>query len=353
MEDWRKLGKEELEHQYSPSHWSHRMDKDAVIDAHVKEITEGTNLSRVVARTALNIQYGDSDSEKMDLYLPEGEPTKLPFLVYIHGGYWQFLSKEESGFMAAPLVSNGIAVMVMDYDIAPKAVKHDESRRPDDQIKFWTSSNDQRCHSGILIAAACQTQRDRYPGHCNVTDRCRSRWKVAQCEGDMDLIVAQVRRSIASIFHLYPHNAGIYLCGHSAGAHLVAMTLCTDWTEYKVIPDIKGALLVSGVYDLLPIIDTYVNDALKMSQEVALKNSPMQYGRHMNAGTCQVVIAVAEHDSPEFHRQSQQYFQSLMESGLDVSYVLVDGTDHFNVIEKLSQEAYGLTQLILKMILKH
>ncbi|XP_073538619.1 kynurenine formamidase isoform X3 [Phyllobates terribilis] len=237
MEDWRKLGKEELEHQYSPSHWSHRMDKDAVIEAHVKEMTEGTNLSRVVARTALDIQYGDSDSEKMDLYLPGGEPAKFPVLVYIHGGYWQFLS-------------------------------------------------------------------------------------------------------------------GIYLCGHSAGAQLVAMTLCTDWTEYKVTPDIKGALLVSGVYDLLPIIDTYVNDALKMSLEVALKNSPMQYVRQMNAGRCRVAIAVAEHDSPEFHRQSQQYFQSLKESGLGVSYVLVDGTDHFDVIEKLSQEDYVLTQLILKMILE-
>ncbi|CAJ0919974.1 unnamed protein product [Ranitomeya imitator] len=62
------------------------------------------------------------------------------------------------------------------------AVKHDESRRPDDQIKFWTFSSDQRCHSRILIAAACQTQRDRYPGRCNVTNRCRSRWKVDQCE---------------------------------------------------------------------------------------------------------------------------------------------------------------------------
>ncbi|CAJ0920653.1 unnamed protein product [Ranitomeya imitator] len=64
------------------------------------------------------------------------------------------------------------------------AFKHDESRRPDDQIKFRTSSYDQRCHSGILIAAACQTQLGRYPGRCNVTDRCRSRCKVAQCEGN-------------------------------------------------------------------------------------------------------------------------------------------------------------------------
>ncbi|CAJ0967450.1 unnamed protein product [Ranitomeya imitator] len=50
------------------------------------------------------------------------------------------------------------------------------------RISFAVHSYDQRCHSGILIAAACQTQRDRYPGRCNVTDRCRSRCKVAQCE---------------------------------------------------------------------------------------------------------------------------------------------------------------------------
>ncbi|CAJ0968582.1 unnamed protein product [Ranitomeya imitator] len=45
-----------------------------------------------------------------------------------------------------------------------------------------TGSSDQRYHSRIQIAAACQTQRDRYPGCCNVTDRCCSRCKVAECE---------------------------------------------------------------------------------------------------------------------------------------------------------------------------
>ncbi|XP_069809600.1 kynurenine formamidase isoform X2 [Dendropsophus ebraccatus] len=221
---------QELEHQYSPSHWSHRMDKDVVIEAHVRETAEGTRKSQAVARTAMNIQYGDSDSERMDLYLPDGEQTKFPILVYIHGGYWQFLSKEESGFMAAPLVSNGIAVMAMDYDIAPK--------------------------------------------------------------GTMDVMVAQVRRSIAKVYRLYPQNT-----------------------------------------------------------EVALKNSPIQHVRRMSPLTCPMVIVVAEHDSPEFQRQSQLYFQSLTDSGLRVSYVQVDGTDHFDVIERLGQEDYVLTQLILKMIL--
>ncbi|XP_075071311.1 kynurenine formamidase [Mixophyes fleayi] len=291
-ESLRKLVKKELEHQYSPSHWSHRMDKDAVIESHVMELTEGTKKSRSTTQSVLNIQYGEGESEKMDMYLPDGEATGHLLLVYIHGGYWQFLSKEESGFMVPALVSHGISVMVMDYDIAPR--------------------------------------------------------------GNMDLIVSQVRRSIAVILTSYPQITEVYLCGHSAGAHLVAMALCSDWLEYGVTPDIKGAIMVSGVYDLLPLIHTYVNDAIKMSQEVALRNSPIRCVTQIesNAEPCHMVIVVAEHDSPEFQRQSQNFFQSLKTLGLSVSYKRVDGTDHFDVIERLTQEDYVLTQLILKMILK-
>ncbi|KAE8575867.1 hypothetical protein XENTR_v10003969 [Xenopus tropicalis] len=148
--------------------------------------------------------------------------------------------------------------------------------------------------------------------------------------------------------------SGIYLCGHSAGAHLVAMTLCTKWSEYMVKPDIKGAVLVSGVYDLLPIIHTYVNDALKMSQTDAERNSPMRCLTQMESHirTCQIAIVVAEHDSPEFHRQSQEYFQSLQAVGFSVTFTQIDGTDHFDVIEQLHDEKYVLTQMILEMIKK-
>ncbi|KAM8945683.1 kynurenine formamidase [Pelodytes ibericus] len=290
-ESWRRLGREELEHQYSPSHWSQRMDKDVVIEAHVKETTEGTRLSRTVTQTVLNIPYGDTESEKLDLYLPQGSSVGYLF-IYIHGGYWQFLSKEESGFMVPPLVSHNIAVMVMDYDIAP--------------------------------------------------------------QGHMDLMVAQIRRSIAVTLTQYPQITDVYLCGHSAGAHLVAMALCTDWSEFKVSPCIKGAILVSGIYDLHPIIHTYVNDAMGMSQEVAERNSPINLVPHIkhHASTCHISIVVAEHDSFEFHRQSKEYFQSLKAAGLHVCFTQIEATDHFDVIERLSHEEYELTQMILEMIVK-
>ncbi|XP_068007422.1 kynurenine formamidase isoform X4 [Melanerpes formicivorus] len=145
---------------------------------------------------------------------------------------------------------------------------------------------------------------------------------------------------------------GVYLCGHSAGAHLAAMVLSTDWTEYGVVPDIKGAVLVSGVYDLEPILHTYVNDELNMSREVAQRNSPMQCiaPAASVAVACEVLVAVAQQDSPEFRRQSQEYGQALRAAGWSVSILDLAGVDHFDIIERLSEESYILTQVILNMI---
>ncbi|XP_034646277.1 kynurenine formamidase isoform X1 [Trachemys scripta elegans] len=302
MGTWRDMTKEELEKQYAPSRWSHRMDKEVVIEAHVRAVTEGTRRAQATMQTLLHVPYGGNDGEKLDIYLPTDPSGAFPLVLYIHGGYWQFLSKEVSGFIAPPLVTQGIAVVAVGYDVAPK--------------------------------------------------------------GHLDVMVAQVRRSVAFIVQQYSKISGVYLCGHSAGAHLAAMVLSTDWEEYGVTPDIKGAFLVSGVYDLEPITHTSVNNRLHMSRsdcsavtlslprEVAWRNSPIL---GVTAATparkaCEVLIAVAQHDSPEFHRQSQEYFQALRSAGWRVSLLDIADTDHFDVIEKLSQGGYILTQVILNMI---
>ncbi|XP_050775995.1 kynurenine formamidase isoform X2 [Gopherus flavomarginatus] len=293
MGRWQDMTQEELEKQYAPSRWSHRMDKEAVIEAHVREVTEA-----------------------------------FPLVLYIHGGYWQFLSKEVSGFIAPPLVTQGIAVAAVGYDVAPKGKGFQKWDQHLLSLALWPLS-------------LC-----------------------ALCLGHMDVMVAQVRRSVAFIVQQYSKTSGVYLCGHSAGAHLAAMVLSTDWEEYGVTPDIKGAFLVSGVYDLEPITHTSVNNLLHVSQsdcsavtlslprEVARRNSPVLC---MTAATparkaCEVLIAVAQHDSPEFHRQSQEYFQALRSAGWSVSLLDIADTDHFDVIEKLSQGGYILTQVILNMI---
>ncbi|KAJ8389686.1 hypothetical protein AAFF_G00115620 [Aldrovandia affinis] len=287
----KEMKKDELERQYSPSQWSHRMAADDVIKSHVASLKEGTERARGVAKTLLDVPYGEGQGEKMDVYMPTTGPTEgYPLVIYIHGGYWQFLSKEESGFMAVPLVQKGVAVAAVGYDIAPK--------------------------------------------------------------GNMDLMVSQVRRSIVSIVQQYSHISGMYLCGHSAGAHLAAMVLCTDWSQYSVTPRIKGAFLVSGIYDLLPILSTYVNEPLKMTEEVALRNSPSQLVPHLkhSSSACHIVVAVAQNDSPEFRKQSEDFFKALESSGLKVIFEDIPDTDHFNIIEQFVDRDYHLTQLLLKLM---
>ncbi|NXX48547.1 KFA formamidase, partial [Tricholaema leucomelas] len=274
-----------LEDQYSPSHWSPRLGRDTIIEAHIATMAAATQRARASVHTALHIPYGYGDREKLDIYFPPEPYETLSVLVYIHGGYWQCLSKEESGFAAPPLVSQGVGVVAVGYDIAPK--------------------------------------------------------------GHMDAMVLQVRRSIAFLVKRYSRIRGVYLCGHSAGAHLAAMVLSTDWTEYGVVPDIKGAVLVSGVYDLEPILHTYVNNELNMTREVAQRNSPMQCiaPAASVAVACEVLVAVAQHDSPEFRRQSQEYGQALRAAGWSVSMLDLARVDHFDIIEKLSEDSHVLTQV--------
>ncbi|XP_023358443.1 kynurenine formamidase isoform X2 [Sarcophilus harrisii] len=200
-------------------------------------------------------------------------------------------SKDYSAFMVPPLIAAGVAVAVVAYDIAPK--------------------------------------------------------------GNIDLMVSQVRRSVLFIQKQYSFNRGIYLCGHSAGAHLVSMVLLTDWTLHEVIPNIKGSYLVSGIYDLEPIVHSYINDKLQMTLEDAQRNSPMfcqKEAQSQVTSTCDLIIAVGQHDSPEFHQQSLDYFQVLRLHGWRVSFIEISNVDHFDIIEKLMQNEYILTQVILRTI---
>ncbi|XP_025022602.1 kynurenine formamidase isoform X1 [Python bivittatus] len=313
MGKWQEMTKEELETQYSPSRWSPRLDKDAVIEAHIKAVTEGTQNAQAFTQTLLNVPYGSGEGEKLDVYLPKKHVETFPLVLYIHGGYWQSLSKDVSGFAAHPLVNQGIALAAIGYDVAPK--------------------------------------------------------------GQLEVMVEQVRRSVAFAVQQYTGISGVYLLGHSAGAHLAAMVLSTDWAKFGVEPDIKGAFLVSGIYDLEPITHTYVNDLLRMSwpahlsksasfsaphylnrvfsffSAVARQNSPLWCVPKVKGNkACQILIAVAQHDSPEFRRQSQEHCQALRTAGWRVSLLDLGDTDHFDVIEKLSQENYLLTQVILNMI---
>jgi len=69
-----------------------------------------------------DLAYGEKLSERLDLFLPTStaaasQPVAL--LVFIHGGYWQELSKASSLFAAAGCIEAGVAFAAIDYTLAP------------------------------------------------------------------------------------------------------------------------------------------------------------------------------------------------------------------------------------------
>ncbi|XP_053426542.1 kynurenine formamidase isoform X2 [Nycticebus coucang] len=283
---WKKMSTEELENQYSPSRWAVQMRPEEALKTYLQIGIEATRRARATRRSLLHVPYGDSEGDKLDVYLPREATEALPCFVFFHGGYWQSGSKDESAFMVEALTAQGVAVVIVDYDIAPR--------------------------------------------------------------GTLAQMVDQVTRSVAFVQRQHPRNGGIYLCGHSAGAHLTAMMLLANWTKFGVVPNLKGFFLVSGIYDLEPIMFTSNNALLHLAPEDAQKNSPQLLVALTQPAdpTCHVQVIVGQHDSPEFQRQSREFYQALCQGGWKASFEELCNVDHFEIIENLTQKDDVLTQAV-------
>ncbi len=97
----------------------------------------------------------------------------------------------------------------------------------------------------------------------------------------MDELVRQVRASVAwlhrNVAALGGDPARLTVSGHSAGGHLVAMLMSTDWSRFAELPAdvVKAGCGISGLYDLEPIRLCYLNETLGLTMESARRNSPV------------------------------------------------------------------------------
>lgn len=138
-------------------------------------------------------------------------------------------------------------------------------------------------------------------------------------------------------------NPGLPLGLEGGRAHLAGPG---PWPE---LFSFAGFLLVSGIYDLEPLISTSQNAPLHMTLEDAQRNSPqlrLEVAPAWPVGpACPVLVLVAQHDSPEFHRQSREFCETLRQVGFEASFQQLPGVDHFDIIENLTREDDVLTQV--------
>ncbi len=159
----------------------------------------------------------------------------------------------------------------------------------------------------------------------------------------MDGIVAEVRRAVAFIVaNLKEFGAasdGVYVAGHSAGGHLTAMVA----TE----PGVKGAIPISGLFDLEPIRLCYLNDAVRMDEAEARRNSPLF---HLPDKAPPIVVSAGADELPELVRQSADYCAAWTKKGLRARHLPLAGHEHFSILEELASPDGKLTRALRDLV---
>jgi len=254
------------------------------LDPSVDYLAEYDNRGRVPEHPKL-FEAWARDSARWREELPphvlsygEGERRKIdvfeagegPAVLWIHGGYWQAMDRSSSSVCARGLNLRGVTVGVAGYDLCPR----------------------------VSI-------------------------------GD---IVGQMRKAAIA---LWRHTGWpVVAAGHSAGGHLAACLLATDWEAEGAIPArVKAAYSVSGLFDLRPLVDTPLNGALKLDATEAVRQSPL-YWPAPTGLILDAVVGGAE--SGEYHRQSRSIVDAWGERGVKTRYEEVADANHFTVLAPLA-----------------
>lgn len=276
---YRGYDQAELDRQYSPS--SRVVDLTEFLDEYARE----SALSRAELDVRLSVRYGPQPPETLDFF-PAAGPA-APLMVFVHGGYWQELSKDDSAFPARGLVPAGVAFAAINYGLAP--------------------------------------------------------------DYQLDTIVQQVRRGLwwltEHAVELGVAADRIHLSGSCAGAHLVAMAFLDEWIPDGRCPAevFAGATLLSGVYDIEPIRLTYVNEPLRLDRAAAARLSPIN---RLPDRLPPLVVARGGVETDEFIRQHDEFVEAVSTRSPVVRELVVAHRNHFDIPFDLDDPTTDLGKVV-------
>ena len=224
--------------------------------------------------------YGPLPRNTLDVFTPKGTPPAhgWPTLIFIHGGYWQRLSKDDWSVIAAPFVANGMAAVIVGYTLCPQTT-------------------------------------------------------IRGIAGEVEAAISHVWKAATG---LNLNREKLALAGHSAGGHLTAWCMTVDWTTHGLpATPFVSATAISGLFDLEPLVPIYLNDALKLTNEEALAMSPAYREQRVD---CEFTAAVGGAELEEFPRQNQL----LGARWKNVIEWEIPGLNHFTIIDELTREDSAL-----------
>ena len=237
-----------------------------------------------------DIAYGPGPRETLDLIFPDRVSPGAPLHLFIHGGYWRSGEKANYRLVAAPVLKAGGIAALVEYDLMPGA---------------------------RLATLVDQIRR-------------AARWLHDNAAG-------------------FGADSGRFtVSGHSAGAHLASYLAASGAEESTpALPDVAGLLLVSGLYDLSEIPDSFLKDEAGMTPEEAAAWTPITSTQL--PGPRRTLVVGAEETRP-FHDQGQQLSDLLKSQGLDANLRVEPGLDHMSIILALADPDHPLGRHLADMV---
>jgi arylformamidase len=153
-------------------------------------------------------------------------------------------------------------------------------------------------------------------------------------------IIAQMQDAMRELARL---GRPLVVSGHSAGGHLAACMLATDWKALDpALPEqlVIAAYAISGLFELAPLVGTSINKALGLDRAAAHATSPLFWTppRH---GSLDAVVGGDE--SAEYLRQSRTIVERWGAAGLATRFGLIPDANHFTAIAPLADPGSPMT----------
>jgi arylformamidase len=234
----------------------------------------------------------DPEKHKLDLYLPKGQKD-YPVLLFVHGGAWKTGDRKIYGRLGQTFARQGIGTVIISYRLSPK-VQHPAHVQDVAKAFAWTHQN------------------------------------IARYGGSADQI---------------------FVCGHSAGGHLVAL-LATDETYLKAEKlsraDIKGVIPLSGVYTIVP--SKRFDDIFGADREVCRQASPLT---HVSGKEPPFLILYADKDIRMLDKSAERMHAALLKAKDEAAILEIKDRTHLTIITSLPNDGDPATKAILDFIDKH
>jgi arylformamidase len=269
------------------------MDQKALDDAYDQDVYAPNRPLIVTRRIAAaerarailgppeRVAYGPSEYERLDIF--RSKVPNAPINVFVHGGAWRRNKGPDYHALAEPPVCAGAHSVILDFI------------------------------------------------------------NVEQANGDLMPMYEQVRRALTWTWHNADKFGGdrdrLYISAHSSGSHLAACVLTDGWREEGLPQDFcKGALLLSGMYDLEPVPLSKRSSYVKFIDTMVEKLSSQ---RHLSGLHTPLILAYGTCETPEFQRQTKDFFAAIRALGKPAELIVGEGYNHFELLETIDNP-YGL-----------